>query len=389
MQRIGVLGGTFDPIHAGHIALAKAAMAQGGLDRVLILPMARPAHREAEAGAEERLQMCRMALKDEQGLALSEAGMAPGVRFTFDTLGALRKAYPGAALVIILGADKLSSLPYWHEADKLFAQCSFLCFPRAGVDTEAALAKVREAGADVTLLQAGLSPWCSSMIRERTAAWEDAPGLNRRVLCYMAERGLYQPDFLPRLQTMMNPRRFRHTLGVRQEAVRLADLHGAPIQKAALAGILHDCAKGMRQQDMEKIAREKHLETDEQMLSSGAMLHGPVGAYLAKEQFGIRDEEVLNAIRRHTIGAPGMGLLDLVIFVADATEPNREDYEGLGAIRKLAEVSLAAAALKSMQLTQDFLERTHRPFYPVVFETMRDLESRLSGQEKALLASTK
>ena len=385
MQRLGVLGGTFDPIHRGHIQLAEQALQSGRVDRVALLPMGHPFHREAEAGAEHRLQMCRLALAGRKGIDLSQAGMAPGVRYTVDTLPLLNREYPGASLTLLLGADKLGSLPQWNGAQRLFAQCDFLIYPRAGWDGEKELGKAVQAGARAEMLETEEIPFSSSGIREEARLYRDSDGVEKSVLCYMAEHGLYQKNYLPKLQTMMNPRRFQHTLGVRHEAVRLADRHGVPIQRAALAGLLHDCAKGMSQKEMEKIARKHHLMPDEKMLSSGALMHGPVGAYLAEKQFGIEDEGVLAAIRNHTVGRPGMTELELCIFVADATEPNREDYEGLEAIRALAEKSLAAAALKSMQLTQAFLERTHRPFFPIVLETMKELESRLTPELKAML----
>lgn len=388
MRRLGVLGGTFDPIHDGHIALAREAIRLGGLDGVVLLPMARPSHRETEASPEDRLAMCRLALKNEENLFLSQSGMSPGVQFTTDTLAPLQKEFPGAELIMIIGADKLPSLSYWREKDKLFAQCAFLCFARPGVTVGEALERAREAGARITMLGDFAVPYSASLVRARTAQFEDAPGLKREVLCYMARRGLYQPNWLPRLQTMMNPHRFQHTLGVRDEAVRLAALHDLPVQRAALAGLLHDCAKGMSTRQMAQIARENHLIEDENMLSSGAMMHGPVGAYVAKTQFGIRDEDVLNAIRSHTIGRPGMTNLELCIFVADATEAGREEYEGLGQIRALAERSLAAAALCSMQLTQDYLARTNRPFFPIVLETMAYLESIMTPEEKQFFAQT-
>ena len=123
------------------------------------------------------------------------------------------------------------------------------------------------------------------------------------------------------------------------------------------------------------------------MLSSGAMLHGPVGAYVAKTQFGVRDEDVLNAIRNHTVGRPGMSKLELCIFVADATEENREDYEGLDDLRFLAEKSLPAAALHSIRLTKKYLEETGKPFYPIVNDTIHYLEGILTAEEKKLLDS--
>ena len=116
MQKLGVLGGTFDPIHEGHIALARAAITHGQLDQVVFLPMARPAHRDADASAADRLAMCHLAVEKEQGLAVSQAGMAPGVRYTQDTIAHLKREFPGAKLTLIIGADKLPSLPYWYQA---------------------------------------------------------------------------------------------------------------------------------------------------------------------------------------------------------------------------------------------------------------------------------
>ncbi len=385
MRRLGVLGGTFDPIHQGHVALALETMRQESLDGVILLPMGNPIHRQADTTPEDRLLMCRLAAAGEEGLMVSQAGMQPGVRSTMDTLAPLRREFPDAAFTMIVGADKLLSMPYWQNAQTLFAQCDFLCFPRAGISVDAAMKKVQESGARIKMLHTFRTPYSASLIRAQVNAYEDAPGLNRQVLCFLAEKGLYQKDYLPQLKQMMNPRRFQHTLGVRKEAVRLADIHGVPILRSALAGILHDCAKGMSVQEMARIAKEYHLVEDPDMLTSNAMLHGPVGAWLAKQKFGIRDEEVLNAIRSHTIGRPGMTKMELCIFVADATEENREDYEGLPDIRRLAQESLPAAALLSMRLTQEYLKRTGRPFFPVVYETMRYLESIMSTTELKLL----
>ena len=386
MQKLGILGGTFDPSHEGHTALAKAALRDGGLDGVVLVPMARPAHREADAKASDRLEMCRRAIAGEKGLFLSQAGMASGVKYTCDTLSPLRREFPDASLTLIIGADKLLSLPYWHEADRLFSQCDFLCFPRSGVSLESALEKARAAGARISLLPEFYTPYSASMIRSQTEQYQDAPGLAPQVLCYMAERGLYQPDFIPKLRTMMNPKRFEHTLGVRREAVRLASLHGLPVQRCALAGLLHDCAKGMSLKEMNKIARDQHLTEDEAFLSSGALLHALVGAYLAKTEFGIRDEEVLWAIRSHTVGRPGMSRMEMCIFVADATEPGREDYEGLSDLRRLSSLSLPAAVYRSFELTQEYLEKTNRTFDPSSLRTMNYLKGLMTPEEKRLLA---
>ena len=386
MQKLGVLGGTFDPIHDGHIALAREALRCGGLDGVILLPMARPSHREADASAADRLAMCRLAIEGEAGLMLSQAGMAAGVKYTWDTVAPLRREFPGAEFVFLIGADKLVSLPYWYQADKLFSQCSFLCFGRSGVNAREALEKARQAGARIEMTHEFRTPYSASMIRAQTAHYQDAPGLNPRVLAYMAQRGLYQPDFEQKLKTMMNPHRFQHTLGVRREAVRLAHIHGLPVQKAALAGLLHDCAKGMSLTEMARLAREEQLDVNEAILASGALLHAPVGAYLAKTEFGIRDEDVLNAIASHTVGRVGMSRLEMCVFVADATEEGREEYRGLKDLRRLSEISLPAAVYRSFQLTREYLEETHRAFDPSSLKTMAYVKGLMTPEEKRLVA---
>ena len=389
MQKMGVLGGTFDPIHEGHIALAKEALMRGGLDGVIFLPMAKPAHREADASAADRMNMCALAIGGYSRFYLTKTGAKPDVAFTADTIAPLKKEYPHAAFTLILGADKLPSLPYWKEKEKLFSQCSFLIFPRSGVNTEEALEKARKAGAKIELLPNFSTPFSATMIRSQTAQYQDAPGLNKKVLCYMAERGLYQQDFSPRLRNMMSPKRFQHTLGVRKEAVRLAALHGLPVQRTALAAMLHDCAKGMSLKEMVKIAREQHLTNNETVLSSGALLHAPVGAYLAKKEFHICDEEVLNAIRSHTVGRPGMSKMEMCIFVADATEEGREDYPGLKELRMLCNHSLAAAVYRSLELTQEYVQGNGHAFDPASLATKAYLESVLTDEERASLSSLK
>ena len=389
MQKMGVLGGTFDPIHEGHIALAKEALMRGGLDGVVFLPMAQPAHREPEASANDRMNMCALAIEGYARFFLSKAGTKPGVAYTADTLAPLKKEFPRASFTLILGADKLPSLPYWKEKEKLFSQCEFLIFPRSGVNTDDALEKARQAGAKAEMLPAFSTPYSATFIRSQTARYQDAPGLNQKVLCYMAERGLYQEDFTPRLKTMMSPKRFQHTLGVRKEAVRLAAIHSLPVQRCALAALLHDCAKGMSLKDMNRVARENHLTDSETVLSSGALLHAPVGAYLAKTEFHIRDEEVLNAIRSHTVGRPGMTKLEMCIFVADATEEGREDYHGLKELRALCNRSLAAAVYRSLELTQEYVEGSGRAFDADSLKTKRYLESILTDEDRRLLGLLK
>lgn len=381
MRHMGVLGGTFDPVHEGHLHLAEEALRFFSLDGVLLCPSGNPPHKEdVQASAKQRLKMCRIACEGREKLYVSDADMRENkTSYTASLMKRLHREYPDTQFYFIIGADKLPNLHRWHKADELFGLCEFIVCPREG--EHIAPCEAEKMGARIHVMPAKAFPGASSEIREQLCVYQDAPGVPPKVLAYIASRGLYQPSVLPRLRTMMNEHRYRHTLGVRDEAVKLAQRFGAPVMKAALAALLHDCAKGMATKELRRIALDEGLTEDDEILSSGAMLHGIVGAHLAKEVFGVQDEDVLNAVRYHTMGRADMTPLELVIFVADAIEENREPYPGLDNIRKAAETSLRRAALLSLEGTRNYVLSQGKEFVGKSYETMRDLQAHLENEE--------
>ena len=234
--------------------------------------------------------------------------------------------------------------------------------------------KVRQVGASITVLPMGKVPCSSREVQEAVERYEEPQGLSSRVATYIAENGLYHdPAMEKRVREMMTEKRFRHTLGVRKQAVLLAGLHGIPLQKAALAALLHDCAKCRPFVDMKAAARDGGL-TDPDFYSSPEMLHGPAGAAIARQDFGVTDDDVLNAITYHTMGRAWMSPLELCIFIADATEPGRRDYPGLQKIRKLSYQSLTRAALLSLLHTRDYVLEQGKAFNPLSEKTIAWLQ---------------
>lgn len=127
------------------------------------------------------------------------------------------------------------------------------------------------------------------------------------------------------LKDNLDEQRLLHSLGCAQCAVELAKKYNQDEQKAYLAGLLHDCAKCFKKEDMIKIARELNL--DESEFVNFKVLHAPVSAYIAKKELGIDDEEILSSIRLHTLGKLGMSTFEKIIFLADKIEPNTRDLE--------------------------------------------------------------
>ena len=379
---MGVLGGTFDPIHEGHLYLAEQAMRFFSLDGVVLAPAGNPPHKDGiQAGAKQRLKMWRIACEGCEGLFVTDADIRDGKpSYSMALMKRLSREYADTRFYFILGADKLPNLHRWHKAEALFKLTDFIVCPREG-ERLLPNPEAERMGARIHVMKTDTFPGASHEIREQLGRYEDPESLPVKVLDYIASHSLYGQDVLPRLRTMMNEHRYVHTLGVRDKAVELARRFGAPVMKAALAALLHDCAKGMSTRELRSIALEHHLTEDDGILASGALLHGIVGAHLARTEFGITDEDVLGAIRCHTMGRENMSVLELVIFVADAIEQNRAPYPGLDKIREAAEYSLRCAALLSLYGTRDYVLSQGKEFVGQSYETMRDLEARLTKEE--------
>lgn len=138
-----------------------------------------------------------------------------------------------------------------------------------------------------------------------------------------------------RLRETVPEKRYVHSLGVADEAWRLAALHGADPDRARLAGLLHDCAKGIPKEDQAAECDRLGVPLDPATRALPQVIHGFLGERIARDRFGVADEAVLRAIRLHTVGGAGMTLLDKVVFLADGTEPGRH-YPGADEVRAAA-----------------------------------------------------
>lgn len=138
------------------------------------------------------------------------------------------------------------------------------------------------------------------------------------------------------LEKELKPDRFDHTMGVAYTAASMAFVYGADVDKALIAGFLHDCAKCMSHEDQIKVCEKNNIEITDVERRNHSLLHAKVGMYLARTKYDIYDTDILNAIRWHTTGRENMSLLEKIIYIADFIEPNRKPLENLPKIRKEA-----------------------------------------------------
>ncbi len=153
-----------------------------------------------------------------------------------------------------------------------------------------------------------------------------------------------------KLKSNLLEKRFVHSIGVMECAVELAKLYGADEQKAAIAGLLHDCAKNYSADDMFALCKKYHIPLDDVMKSATGLIHGPLGAEIARHEYGVDDADIYDAIYYHTVGKPNMSLLTQIIYIADGIEKNRH-YDGVDCIRALARESLDKALIVQIDHT--------------------------------------
>lgn len=143
--------------------------------------------------------------------------------------------------------------------------------------------------------------------------------------------------------------RYEHTIGVMHTAACLAMRYEEDMDRALLAGLLHDCAKCIPAEEKIKMCKKNHIEIAEAEKDNPGLLHAKLGAFLAKEKYGITDESILRAIRFHTTGCPEMTLLDEIIYIADYIEAGRKPLPNLAEVRKLAFCDLDACLYRILE----------------------------------------
>ena len=202
----------------------------------------------------------------------------------------------------------------------------------------------------------------------------------------MNEELIYNKNYIPmtrselidRLKKALKDKRFQHVLRVEETAIKLAEQYGVDVEKASIAGLCHDYAKQRPDEDF--IAEIKKKGLNPLLLDYGnAIWHGVVGAELIKDELGIWDEDILNAVRHHTTGAPVMTKLEQVIYMADYIEPGR-DFVGVKKARVITAANLQAGVAYQTKHTLAYLIGNGKPVYPKTIDTYNAWVPQYEGE---------
>lgn len=180
-----------------------------------------------------------------------------------------------------------------------------------------------------------------------------------------------------KLKGMLTPCRYAHSLAVMDTAVELARQYGADIQKARLAGLLHDCAKDLPYESALRLCDRLQVPLSEETRRQPPLIHAELGAELCALEFGVTDPEIRDAIRYHTLGRPAMTLLDKIIYLADYTEPSRKPFAGLDEVRELCGHDLDAAMLAAVNHTIQHIREKGKTLHPQSLKTQQYYAKRV------------
>ncbi len=162
-------------------------------------------------------------------------------------------------------------------------------------------------------------------------------------------------ELINELKKILAEKRFTHTMGVAETAGKLAEHYRLSGEKAYLAGLLHDCAKNLSDEELYELSAYYKIELDDVSKKEPSLLHAYVGAHLIKDKYKISDEEIFDAVYYHTTGKENMSLFSKIIFLSDMIEPGRCGLEFLEKARALAFTDIDMALILAMEGTINYV----------------------------------
>ncbi len=360
MSRIGIFGGTFAPFHKGHEQALKAFLSLAKIDLCLVIPSGTPPHKTKTSlfTDAQRLEMTKRACENMEKVSVCDWEIRKeGRSYTCETLHWLKERCPDDTLILYVGSDMFLTLQDWYRPEEIFALAEISAFSRTGADLEelnahAKILKERFPLAEITVYTQPPFAVSSTEIREKWERNEDLSAL----LPEAVNEYLTLLRYENLLRTRLSEHRLKHSLGVMKEAETLAKIHGADLQKARIAGLLHDMTKEYSKEEHFRLFEKYRVALDENLKTNKNLWHALSASVDITETFGITDPEIASAIRYHTTGKANMSLLETILYIADLTDETR-DYDDVDFYRALARENVEKAVLIAMRWCKADVER--------------------------------
>ncbi|NQZ66420.1 MAG: nicotinate-nucleotide adenylyltransferase [Mycoplasmatales bacterium] len=318
-MKIGIYGGSFNPIHKGHTKIAKIIIDEFNLDKLFFVPAFKSPFKTKikYAPAKDRVNMINLVKPDKSEVSLFEINRK-GVSYTIDTVKYFKNKFPDDELFLIIGSDNLYKLNKWKEIDTISQLSKIIVYQREGKFSRENIKKY-----NCNLLKKELIDFASSNFRKGILSNSDDV-----VIEYISSRYLYALDILA---NMVDAKRHKHSIATGNLAAKYAKHLKLDPKKAWFAGIFHDITKGQSKKWHREFLESKGID---QSKLDDHQLHSLSAYYWIKDEYKMDDKVILNAIKVHTSLEKNISLFDKIIYAADKLAEGRK-FEGIQNARKL------------------------------------------------------
>lgn len=386
MPKTVIFGGTFNPVHRGHVMMAECVAKLPDVEKIMIIPTKIPVHKTVGTSlvsGEHRLKMCELAFSGTDKCEISRIELdSKAENFTYNTVTSLKSKNPDTEYALLVGGDSFVKFDRWYKHELLLKSVQLIVFRRVGcseADFCAAYDKLVKLGADIKVMDDGIPDVSSSEIRESLISGGSAEKLIPKAvseyitdnLLYTEESVLTADEYKEILQKKLTPKRYYHSLCVADEAVRLAKMYGADPEKAFYAGLLHDIMKDTPNDEQLQMMREMGISLSAVELNAPKLWHAISGSEYLKRKFGF-DDDIVSAVRYHTTAKTKMTPLETVLYLADFTSADR-DYDGVEEMREAVDISVQKAMRVALQFTVTDLAGRSLPIHPDTLEAYNEI----------------
>ncbi len=376
MEKTVIFGGTFNPPHIGHETMVREISSRSDVKKILLVPTKQPVHKAGAdlVSAAHRLEMCKILASISPKAEVWDVELQRSEKsYTYFTILDYRAKFSDTPW-FLCGADMLVTFKTWYKYEELIKLCNILAVFRRGENREefdSAVNGLKADGARVEIAELSIENISSTEVRYAVCKGDNISKIvPKAVEKYIFSNNLYREmkdmtiaEYKEHLKSRLSEKRYFHSLCVAEEAVRLADRYGADKEKAFLAGLLHDVLKDTKTQEQLKFAKEFGIMLTDLEIGAPKLYHSIIGSAYLEKVLGIKDEEIISAVRYHTTARANMSSLEKVLYLADYTSRDR-DYEGVEEMRRAVEVNEIEAMRIALKFTVEDLNAKKVPIHP-------------------------
>lgn len=355
-KKVMLFGGSYNPIHQGHINAALSSFKQLNVDEVWLMPRKYNYDGSLLLDGKHRVKMIEMAIDHLENFKVCNIELLDNKKellYTYNTAAKLTKKYKNIEFYFLIGADQLNNFKRWYNAKKLSELFKLVCYKRPGYVINEEIAKEF----NVTIIDGPQVDTSSTLIRSGVFQ-----KIDEDIQKYILDNQLYLKE---RVMPNLPEDRFIHVLTTARFAKRVAKALNYNTNQAYVAGILHDIAKGLSYDEILDIIKEHYPS---KLKYPKYTHHAYASEYIAYHNFGIKDKKILKAIRNHCRGTKNMSVLDKIIYCADKLEESRSFAFRLNSVREMAFIDIHKCFVMTLEEQVVFLKTKNESFDPYILK---------------------